>query len=139
MAKWTPGSHGGTYGPNIVSLAAARETIRVMKDEKMIENAQARGAQLMAGLRKLQAEFPALGDVRGLGLMVATEFVDKNGKPDAAITSKIVKFCAENKLLMLTCGTYINTIRWIPPLVVTPEQIDDALRIFAAALDAASA
>jgi 4-aminobutyrate aminotransferase len=139
MAKWTPGSHGGTYGPNIVSLAAARETIRVMKDEKMIENAQARGAQLMAGLRKLQAEFPVLGDVRGLGLMVATEFVDKNGKPDAAITSKIVKFCAENKLLMLTCGTYINTIRWIPPLVVTPEQIDDALRIFAAALDAASA
>jgi 4-aminobutyrate aminotransferase len=135
MAKWTPGSHGGTYGPNIISLAAARETIRVMKDEKMLENAQARGAQLIDGLRKLQADFPAIGDVRGLGLMVATEFVDKDGKPDPAITAKIIKFCTEQKLLMLTCGTYINTIRWIPPLVVTAEQIDDALQIFAAALD----
>jgi 4-aminobutyrate aminotransferase len=139
MAKWTPGSHGGTYGPNIVSLAAARETIRVMKDEKLIENAQVRGAQLMAGLRKLQAEFPAIGDVRGAGLMVGTEFVDKDGKPDAALTARIVKFCADQKLLMLSCGTYINVIRWIPPLVVTEAQIDEALRIFAAALDSAIA
>jgi 4-aminobutyrate aminotransferase len=135
MAKWTPGSHGGTYGPNVVSLAAARETIRVMKDEKMLENAQARGEQLMAGLRKLQAEFPVLGDVRGLGLMVGTEFVDKAGNPNAAVTSQIVKFCTENNLLLLTCGTYGNVIRWIPPLVVSEAQIDEALRVFAAALD----
>jgi 4-aminobutyrate aminotransferase len=136
MAKWTPGSHGGTYGPNIVSLAAARETIRVMKDERLIENSAARGAQLMAGLRKLQGDFKAIGDVRGLGSMIATEFVDKDGNPDSALTAKLVKYCADNNLLLLTCGTYVNVIRWIPPLVVSSEQIDDALRIFAAALDA---
>jgi 4-aminobutyrate aminotransferase len=107
-----------------------------MKDEKMLANTNERGAQLLAGLRKLQADFPALGDVRGLGLMVGTEFVDAAGAPDPAITAKIVKYCAEHDLLMLTCGTYVNVIRWIPPLVVTADQIDEALRIFAAALDA---
>jgi len=137
MAKWTPGSHGGTYGPNLVSAAAAAETIRVMREEKLIENSAARGAQLMAGLRKLQAEFKQIGDVRGLGCMVATEFVDADGHADKALTDKIVKTCAEHKLLMLTCGSYQNVIRWIPPLVVTADQIDEALRIFAAALDSA--
>ena len=136
MAKWTPGSHGGTYGPNIVSLAAARETIRVMKDENLVAKGADRGAQLLAGLRKLQAEFSPIGDVRGVGAMIATEFVDAQGKPNSELTAKLVKYCADHKLLLLTCGTYVNTIRWIPPLVATPEQIDDALRIFAAALDA---
>lgn len=139
MAKWAPGSHGGTYGPNIVSLAAARETIRVLKEEKLIENAAARGAQLAAGLRQLQSDFPVIGDVRGAGLMIGTEFIDAQGRPDAAITGKLIKYCSEHKLLLLTCGTYGNVIRWIPPLVVTAQQINDALRIFAAALDAAHA
>jgi 4-aminobutyrate aminotransferase len=138
MDKWTPGSHGGTYGPNAVSAAAALETIRVMKEEKLIENSAARGDQLMRGLRALKKDFHAIGDVRGLGCMVATEFVDKNGKPDPDFTTKIVKFCEKNKLMLLTCGTYVNVIRWIPPLVVTEQQIDDALKIFAAALDAAA-
>ena len=137
-AKWTPGSHGGTYGPNIVSAAAAAETIRVMKDEKIPENSIARGNQLMTGLRKLQQDFPMLGDVRGIGCMVATEFVDQDNKPDMAKTNQIVKMCADQKLLFLTCGTYQNVIRWIPPLVVSEQQIDEALQIFAAALDRAA-
>ena len=137
MKKWLPGSHGGTYGPNLVSAAAAVATIKVMREEKLIENSAARGAQLMAGLRKLQAEFKQIGDVRGLGCMVATEFIDAQGKPDKAMTDKMVKLCADHKLLLLTCGPYQNVIRWIPPLVVNAEQIDEALRIFAAALDAA--
>ncbi len=138
-AKWPPGSHGGTYGPNIVSAAAAAETIRVMKDEKIIQNAVERGDQLITGLRKLQEDFDVLGDVRGIGLMVATEFVDNAGNPDMALTNKVVKMCADQKLLMLTCGTYQNVIRWIPPLVVNAEQIDESLKIFAAALDRAVA
>ena len=137
-AKWAPGSHGGTYGPNIVCAAAAAETIRVMKDEKIPENATARGNQLMAGLRKLQQDFPMLGDVRGIGCMVATEFVDSTGKPDMTKTNQIVKMCLDQKLLFLTCGTYQNVIRWIPPLIVNEQQIDDALQIFAAALDRAA-
>ena len=137
MAKWTPGSHGGTYGPNIVSAAAAVETVRVMKDEKLPENSTLRGTQLMAGLRDLQKEFPIIGDVRGLGCMVATEFVDADGHPSKEATNKIVKACADHNLLMLTCGSYENVIRWIPPLVVTQQQINEALHIFAAALDQA--
>lgn len=138
MQKWPPGSHGGTYGPNIVSAAAAVETIRVMKDEKLPENSAARGAQLMRGLRELQREFPILGDVRGLGSMVASEFIDAEGHPSKAVTQQIVKFCADHNLLLLTCGSYENVIRWIPPLVVTEAQIEEALRIFAAALDQAA-
>ncbi len=138
MQKWPAGSHGGTYGPNLVSAAAGVETIRVMKDEKLIENSAARGAQLMAGLRHLQAEFPAIGDVRGLGCMVGTEFVDAAGQPNKDITDRIVKFCADHNLLLFTCGSYQNVIRWIPPLVVNAEQVDEALKIFAAALDQAA-
>jgi 4-aminobutyrate aminotransferase len=138
MSKWPAGSHGGTYGPNIVSTAAAVETIRVMKDEKLIENSAARGVQLMAGLRNLQGEFATIGDVRGLGCMVATEFVDGDGHPSKDITDRIVKQCADHNLLLLTCGSYGNVIRWIPPLVVTEQQVNDALAIFAAALDQAA-
>jgi 4-aminobutyrate aminotransferase len=138
MQKWTPGSHGGTYGPNIVSAAAAVETIRVMKDEKLPANSAARGAQLMHGLRELQREFSILGDVRGLGCMVASEFIDADGHPSKAITQQIVKTCTEHNLLLLTCGSYENVIRWIPPLIVTAAQIDEARTIFAAALDQVS-
>ena len=134
MAKWKPGSHGGTFGGNVVACAAAVATIRALKEERLPENAAQRGAQLMDGLRRLQKEFPSIGDVRGLGLMVATEF-SKNGEPDTDLAKALVKAAFERGLMLLTCGTYDNAIRWIPPLVVTPAQIDEALTIFAAALD----
>jgi len=140
MARWKPGSHGGTFGGNVVACAAAVATIRAMKEEKMPQNAAARGEQLLAGLRKLQGEFKSIGDVRGIGLMVATEFTAaQRGEPDTDTAKAVVKAAFERNLMLLTCGTYDNIIRWIPPLVVTPEQIDEALTIFAAALDAAGA
>jgi 4-aminobutyrate aminotransferase len=138
MAKWKPGSHGGTFGGNVVACAAAVATIRAMKEERLPENAAARGEQLTAGLKKLQGEFKSIGDVRGLGLMIATEFT-RNGSPDTDTAKAVVKAAFERNLLLLTCGTYDNIIRWIPPLVVTPEQIDEALTIFAAALDTVGA
>lgn len=136
MAKWKPGSHGGTFGGNVVACAAAVATIRAMKEEKLPENAAARGAQLTAGLKRLQRDFKQIGDVRGLGLMVATEFTDaERGRPDTDTAKAVVKAAFEQGLMLLTCGTYDNAIRWIPPLVVTEAQIDEALSIFAAALD----
>lgn len=138
MQKWPAGSHGGTYGPNLVSAAAAVETIRVMKEEKLIENSAERGAQLVKGLRQLQSEFPVIGDVRGLGSMIGTEFVDADGHPNKDLTDRIIKYCADHNLLLLSCGSYANVIRWIPPLVVNEQQIDEALKIFAAALDQAA-
>jgi 4-aminobutyrate aminotransferase len=134
MEKWKPGSHGGTYGGgSAVAAAAALATVKVLQDEELIENCVERGEQLLSGLRVLQNKFPIIGDVRGLGLMVATEFT-KDGKPDKLTTKAVQKACLSRNLLMLTCGTYENVIRWIPPLIVTDEQITEGLGIFTQAL-----
>jgi 4-aminobutyrate aminotransferase len=130
MERWAPGSEGGTYGGNAVACAAAVATIRVMRDEGLLENAQARGEQLMAGLGHLQEHYPQIGDVRGLGLMVGVEFTDSEGKPDKKAAKAVQQACLEEHLLLLTCGTWDNTIRFIPPLVVTSEQVGDGLACF---------
>jgi len=134
MEKWTPGSHGGTYGGNAVATAAAVATIQTIREERLVENAQARGSQLMDGLRRLQARYPGIADVRGLGLMIGVEFRDADGKPDTSTAKAVQKACFEERLLLLTCGPWDNTIRWIPPLIVTEEQIDVGLQIFERAL-----
>jgi 4-aminobutyrate aminotransferase len=77
--------------------------------------------------------------VRGLGLMVATEFTTPDGEPDKATTKAVQASCLENKLMLLTCGSYDNVIRWIPPLIVTEEQIEEALEIFERAVQGAVA
>jgi 4-aminobutyrate aminotransferase len=134
MKKWATGSHGGTYGGNAVACAAGVATIRAMREEKMIENAAKRGTQLITGLRRLQEEYSQIGDVRGLGLMIGSEFVDKKGKPDKTQAKAVVHAAEEHGLLLLTCGTYDNTIRWIPPLNVSEKQVADALSIFSDSL-----
>lgn len=135
MARWKPGTHGGTYGGgNAIAAAAAVATIDVIREEKLVENAASQGKRLMAGLRELQAEYPVIGDVRGRGLMVGVEFTEADRKPAADIATRVQKACIERNLLLLTCGTYSNVIRWIPPLVVDSAQIDEALAIFNEAL-----
>jgi len=134
MEKWIPGSHGGTYGGNAVACAAAVATIQVIRDEGLLENSQARGGQLISGLGHLQEQYPQIGDVRGLGLMVGVEFTDPDGKPDKEIAKAVVHGCQEERLLLLTCGTWDNTVRFIPPLVVSTEQIEEGLAIFERAL-----
>jgi 4-aminobutyrate aminotransferase len=137
MARWEPGTHGGTYGGgSTLPLAAALATIDVMLSERLPENAAARGARLVAGLHDLQRREAGIGDVRGLGLMVGVEFVDGGGRPDAARAKAVQRACMGERLLLLTCGTFENVIRWIPPLVVSDAQIDDALAVFARALAA---
>ena len=136
MSKWIPGSHGGTYGGNAVAAAAAVATIRTIKEEKIIENVVARGAQLKAGLAHLQEKYPQIADVRGLGLMVGTEFRDAHGKPDKKTTKAVQAECLSRQMMLLTAGPWDNTIRWIPPLVVTESQMNEALNIFESALAA---
>ncbi len=135
MKKVDVGSIGGTYGGNAVACASGVATIRAMRDEKMLENAAERGVQLVTGLRKLQEEYPQIGDVRGLGLMIGTEFV-VDGRADKAkpMVKEIAHAAEERNLLLLTCGTYDNVVRWIPPLNVTSEQIHDGLQVFGDAL-----
>ena len=135
MKKLDVGSIGGTYGGNAVACAAGVATIKAMRDEKMLENAAERGVQLMTGLRKFQEEFPQIGDVRGLGLMVGTEFIVDGSQGKAKpMVKKIIQSAEQHDLLLLNCGTYDNVVRWIPPLNVTNQQINDGLKIFGEAL-----
>jgi len=134
MEKWTPGTHGGTFGGNAVACAAGVATIQAMKQEHMLENAQQRGLQLITGLRHLQEEYSQIGDVRGLGLMVAAEFRTEDRKPDKNAAKTVVQAALDRKLMLLTCGHWDNTVRWIPPLVVNKSQIQDALGIFSDSL-----
>lgn len=136
MDRWQPGSHGGTYGGNAVACAAAEATVRVLQEEGLVENAARLGEILLARLRAFQDRYPGLGDVRGLGLMVGVEFVVPGGRtPDKNRTKAIQRACLEAGLLLLTCGTDENVIRWIPPLIISEQELEEALNIFEDALD----
>ena len=73
---------------------------------------------------------PSIGEVRGLGLLVGSEFTTADGEPDTATAQAAQQAAAKNGLLLLTCGPYMNVVRMVPPLVVTAEQVDDALRVW---------
>ena len=134
MAKWAPGAHGGTYGGNAVSCAAAVATIQVMREEKLIENSAAMGRVLMSRLRELRRTYPEIGDVRGLGLMIGTEFTSPQGEPWSDRAQAVTKTAMAHGLLLLTCGPWENTVRWIPPLIINESHIQEALNIFEQAL-----
>ncbi len=136
--KWATGTHGGTYGGNPIGCAAAEATVRVLLEEGLVENAAERGAQLMDGLHEIQSRHPAVGDVRGLGLMVGAEFTDpETRRPATEAAKRVIRHCLEaGHLILMGCGPYGNTVRWIPPLVVTEAQIDEGLTIFEQAVAA---
>lgn len=129
MDRWIPGSHGGTYGANAVSCAAAVATIEVLKDG-VVTNAARMGEILIGELKAMQVRHPVIGDVRGLGLMVGVEFTNPDGSVGSTLSDVVKKNCMENGLLLLQCGTYHQVIRWIPPLIVTEEQLRQGLAIF---------
>ena len=136
MSRWMKGTHGGTYGGgSTIPLTAANATINIIINEKLIKNSEKQGKYLMKSLKSLKKRYPNLGDVRGLGLMIGTEFIKENGEPNPALTNKIQSKCLEKKLLLLSCGTYLNVIRWIPPLMITKSQIDEAVKIFSESLE----
>jgi len=139
MDCWKPGSHGGTYGGNVLSCAASEATIRVLREEGLLENSARLGRKLVDHLKSLKKSHPYLGDVRGLGLMVGVEFVIPGGKsPDGKKAKAIQKRCLEGGLILLTCGTEDNVIRWIPPLIINENHLEEGLDIFEQALKGAA-
>ncbi|MEU4838172.1 aspartate aminotransferase family protein [Nocardia testacea] len=132
MGKAWPGSQGGTYGGNAVACAAALATLDVIESEGLVENAAVRGGQLLAGVRA--AETKAVGDVRGLGLLVGSEFTTPDGTPDRETATAAQQLAATKGLLLLTCGAHMNVVRMIPPLIVFEAQISDALTIWSEVL-----
>jgi 4-aminobutyrate aminotransferase len=129
---WGKSAHGTTYGGNPVTCAAGLAVLETIRSEGLVANAAARGAELTAGLRGLAARDPRIGDVRGPGLMIGVEFVTDRAtrEPDGALVEALVANCADEGLLVLSCGTQHNIVRWIAPLNVTGEEIAEALAIF---------
>lgn len=133
-----PSSQGGTYGGNAVACAAALATLDVLREEHLVDNAATQGKRLLDAVRKAADDVPAIADVRGLGLMVGIEFCHPDGTPDAVTARCAQQAAADLGLLLLTCGPYSNVVRMIPALVVTAEQIDEAVSLWSKAVAAAT-
>jgi 4-aminobutyrate aminotransferase len=135
LGAFAPGAHGGTYGGNAVACAAALATLDVMDDEGLVAAAERLGRRLLDGLRRVTAAVANVADVRGLGLMVALEFAEPTTlKPRPDLAKALMHEAFERKLLLLTCGTYGQVVRIIPPLVTTEDEIDQAVAIIGESL-----
>lgn len=125
LGVFTPGSHGSTFGGNPLACAVAREALRVLVDERLVENAVAMGERLMSGLRRVAS--PHVKEVRGRGLLVGVEL-----HPEAGGARRFCEALQERAILAKE--THVSTIRFAPPLVVTEEEIDWALERIAPVL-----
>jgi 4-aminobutyrate aminotransferase len=136
MERWGKSAHGSTYGGNPVACAAGIAVLETIAEERLVENAAARGAELRAGLDRVAVEEPRIGDVRGRGLMVGVELVTdpETHAPDGALAKALIAKAADLGLLLLTCGTNGNVIRWIAPIDVSAAEISEAVEIFGEAL-----
>jgi 4-aminobutyrate aminotransferase len=134
MSKAWPGSQGGTYGGNAVSCAAALATLDVVEREGLVENSARQGAHLIDALREVAQDTKTLADVRGRGLMIGCEFVDPDGTPRPDLAASAQQAAIDEGLLLLTCGTRGNVVRFIPPLIVSTEQIDEGVEAWRRAL-----
>ena len=136
MNKAFPGSQGGTYGGNAVACAAGLATLDVIRDENLVENAAKMGAKLKEKLLFLQRRHPEIASVTGKGLMIGTHLADTDIMTGGERAAKMLKILEHKGLIMIKCGPWGgNVIRWIPPLIVTEEQIDWAVDQFADALE----
>ena len=136
--RWGLGAHGSTFGGNPVSCAAGIAVLETIRGEGLVANSAARGQQLETGLRTLTANDPRVGDVRGLGMMLAVELVKDNAskEPDGDLGNAVIARCADEGLLVLTCGAAHNVVRWVPPLNATAAEVDEGLAIFGHVLEA---
>jgi 4-aminobutyrate aminotransferase/(S)-3-amino-2-methylpropionate transaminase len=137
----TPGGLGGTYGGNAVACAAALAVMDIFEQEDLLAKGKALGVQLHDGLLQLQKRYPRIGDVRGQGFMQAMEMVadDARQSPDANLAQSVIDHARNAGLLVIKCGVHRNVVRFLAPLVTSPEQVAEALQILDGALAAAGA
>jgi 4-aminobutyrate aminotransferase len=135
MKKALPFSQGGTFSANAVACAAAIATLDVIEEENLVENARVMGELLRKGLEATAARHPLIGDVRGLGLMQASEFAHRDHKPAPEIASSVVKAAFGRGLIILTCGPYANIIRMMPALTVSRAEILRGLEVWNESVD----
>ena len=134
FGEWPPGSHGTTFGGNPVSCAAAAATVEALQNvvptvEKLSDHAFER-------FHDLAARHRTIGDVRGMGLMIGVELADEDRTPNPDALTFLRSYALEQGMFVLSCGPYLNVIRFIPPLVVSPEELDQGIDILDAGLSA---
>lgn len=147
LDTWLPGAHAGTFRGNQMAMAAGSAVMRYLKEHNVCEHATAMGARLVSHLRELQRDFPQLGDIRGRGLMLGVELVEPAGARDAQghppvfarLAPLIQRECLKRGLILELGGRHGSVVRFLPPLVITAEQIDEVADIFSRALNAAVA
>jgi 4-aminobutyrate aminotransferase len=128
MEKWPAGTHGGTYGGNPVACAASLASIEILETEGL-KNAEMMGQYFKERLLDLKENHIGIGDVRGLGLMLAIELIKEDGSPDSEKLGKIRTYALEQGVILLGCGIDKNVIRFIPSTIVTKEEIDIVLSV----------
>ena len=132
------GGLGGTYGGNPIACAAALAAIDAFENDGLIDRARQIGEVLTTRLRAMRDSDARLGDIRGHGAMIAVEFVDaETGAPDAALTAAVAKACVAQGVIILTCGTFGNVIRFLPPLSIGDDLLNEGLDVLATALERA--
>lgn len=130
MQQWPAGAHGGTYGGNPVSCAAALATLEVLVHDGALDNCKVMGKYFREKLEALQSKYPRIiGDIRGMGLMLAMEIVHEDKSPDSELTEKIKSKALKKGLVLLLCGVHHNNVRFIAPTIVTKVEIDLAMQI----------
>jgi len=129
------GGLGGTYAGNPLACVAALASIESYEQDGLIERAREIGAVLIGRLNALRTADARIGDVRGRGAMVAIEIVDpETGAPDAQLTNRVAAYAHSQGVLVLTCGTYGNVIRFLPPLAITDDLLVEGLQVVAEGL-----
>lgn len=136
-----PGGLGGTYGGNPLGCVAALEVIKIFETENLLERSQAIGAQLLDGFQALEGRFKSIGNVRAIGAMAAVELVSDRltKEPDAGLAQRILDAARKEGLLLIKCGVHRNVVRFICPLVISEQDVAEALIMFERALSAAAA
>ncbi len=136
MKQWKKGAHGNTFGGNPVSCAAANATVDLVR-EQYAANAAKVGAHFMKRLHELKPDYPCIGDIRGLGLMIGVEMIETDGSPARDMVDRLLHRAYHNGLLLLSCG--VSTLRFMPPLCVTEAEVDEAMGYLRRSLDEALA
>jgi len=136
-----PGGLGGTYAASPIGCAAALAVLDVMAEENLPERALQIGARLMSRLQRLAGRHACIGEVRGLGAMVAMELVrdGRPNRPDADLAHALIQRAAQDGLLLLSCGRHKNVIRFLVPLTAGDDLIDEGLAILERSLAGSAA
>ena len=129
-----PGGLGGTYAGNPLAIAAAHAVLDVIEEEQLCARADRLGLRLKQQLQSLREHVPQIADIRGYGAMVAVEFMQANGQPDAAFAKQVQQRAQTAGLLLLTCGAYGNVIRFLFPLTIEDGVLEEGLALLAQAM-----